>query len=61
VTDDQFTPLPPVEPSADLRQIALQIRGLYLAYRESGFTEEQAMDLVKAQISAAGKGSGGEG
>lgn len=59
MTDDLFTEPPRVEPSAELRQMALMVRSTYIAYREAGFTEEQAMDLIKTQIaSASGGGSG---
>lgn len=39
--------LPPIEPAADLRAGAQLIRQLYLAYLEVGFTDDQAMLLVR--------------
>lgn len=49
----------PIEPSSDMRQMALMIRGTFLAYVEVGFTEEQAMELIKTNILAAsGRGEG---
>lgn len=49
----------PVEPSSDIRQAALTFRGLYLALVAVGFTEEQALTLVRDAI-AAGAGKGGQ-
>lgn len=39
-----------IEPSADARVAAATIRQLYLALLNEGFTEEQAMTLVKSMI-----------
>ena len=39
-----------IEPSGDIREAVAQIRGLFNAYREVGFTEEQAMDLIKVHL-----------
>lgn len=41
--------LPPVEPGAEQRQAALQLRSLYVALVESGFSERQALTLI-AQV-----------
>ena len=46
--------LPRPELTADQREGVLLVRGLFLAYVASGFTEEQAMELVKAHMMAAG-------
>jgi hypothetical protein len=35
-----------IEPSGDLRFAAVNIRQMYLAFIETGFSEEQAMRLV---------------
>lgn len=48
--------LPPIEPSGDFRQGALAVRGMFLAYIEVGFTEEQAMRLILTHINAGGRG-----
>jgi len=44
--------IPPPELDATQRAAILMVRGLFLAYVSSGFTEEQAMDLVKTQLAA---------
>lgn len=36
-----------IEPNGDFRTAAATIRQMYLAYVQAGFTEEQAMQLVK--------------
>jgi hypothetical protein len=41
-----------IEPSADIRMLATSFYQLYVAYQQAGFTEPQAMDLVKTQISS---------
>lgn len=48
--------LPPVEPSADMRQGALATRGLYLAYVEAGFSEQEALCLIGIAIFASIRG-----
>lgn len=45
--------LPPVEPSADMRQAALELRGMFLAYVGSGFTEKQALSLLGVMLANA--------
>jgi hypothetical protein len=42
--------MPPIEPSSDIREAVVQIRGLFNAYVEVGFSEDQAMDLVKEHL-----------
>jgi hypothetical protein len=42
--------IPPIEPSSDVRQMALLLRAAFEAYVAVGFTEDQAMDLLKTQI-----------
>lgn len=36
----------PVEPAADLRQVANWIRQMYLALQQEGFTEQQSLVIV---------------
>ena len=36
-----------IEPNGDLRYAAASIRQMFLSFTEAGFTEEQALDLVK--------------
>lgn len=47
---------PPVEPSSDRRQMARELRQMFVAYVEQGFTEEQSMDLIAAIIKSHGSG-----
>lgn len=49
--DDKTIPAP--ELTAEQRQGVLMVRGLFLAYIASGFTEDQAMDLVKTHLASA--------
>lgn len=42
-----------IEPSADLRTLASSFFQLYMAYQQAGFTEPQAMELLKTQVAAA--------
>jgi hypothetical protein len=44
----------PIEPSADQRQAALGLRGMYLALVQSGFTEAEAMHLIAQMLLANG-------
>lgn len=46
--------IPTPELSADQRSAVLMVRGLFLAYVASGFTEEQAMELVMTHIESGG-------
>jgi hypothetical protein len=41
-----------IEPSADLRNVAAGVYELYTAYLMAGFTESQAMELIKVQVAA---------
>lgn len=50
--------IPPPELDADTRAAVLQVRALYLAYVQTGFSTEQALELVKAHLSAAARGKG---
>ena len=36
------------EPSADLRELASNAHEMFTAYKDAGFTDEQALDLVKS-------------
>lgn len=38
------------EPSADTRSAAHEIRQMFLAFTQAGFTEDQALDLVIALL-----------
>ena len=40
----------PVEPPADLRQSAVAMHQMFIAYVDAGFTETQALELVKQFI-----------
>lgn len=44
--------LPPIEPSADERQHAIEVRRLFLAYCEQGFDVDQALSLVETMLHA---------
>lgn len=48
----------PIEPSADVRASAHNIREVYLALLAEGFTEGQAMMIVVALSAAAVQGGG---
>lgn len=48
----------PVEPSADLRAAASQIRQLHIALVAEGFTDQQALVIV-GQVIAANTGKAG--
>jgi len=47
----------PIEPSADLRQMASATRQIYIALTNEGFTEQQALIIVGQIISASSGGS----
>lgn len=47
----------PVEPSASLRQGAAQLRQLYIALANEGFTETQALTLIGKILLAQQGGS----
>lgn len=42
----------PVEPAADLRQLASALRQMYVALTMEGFTEQQALVIIGQCISA---------
>lgn len=44
-----------LEPAADQRIAARQIRELFIAFTEAGFTQDQALDLVIALLPSARK------
>jgi hypothetical protein len=46
------------EPSADLRETASAMRQFYVALMNEGFTEDQAMQLVREVINANAQGGG---
>lgn len=46
----------PIEPSADLRQMASATRQVYTALTNEGFTEQQALIIVGQIISSASGG-----
>lgn len=48
----------PIEPSADARQAAYQMRQMYLALINEGFPDDQALALVAQMILAAGMNGG---
>jgi len=43
----------PAELNAEARGAVMQVRAMFLAYVDAGFSEEQAMDLLKTQLAAA--------
>jgi hypothetical protein len=45
----------PVEPSADLRQAAHQLREMFIALIQEGFDERQALAII-GHVLAAGRG-----
>ncbi len=44
----------PIEPSADLRELANTLRQTYVALTQEGFTEEQALFIIGQIIAANG-------
>jgi TPP-dependent indolepyruvate ferredoxin oxidoreductase alpha subunit len=46
----------PETPSTELAAAAHQLHEAYTAYREAGFTEDQAFELVKAILTAGIRG-----
>ncbi|MEU8136592.1 hypothetical protein [Streptodolium elevatio] len=48
----------PTEPAADLRQMASQLRQMFVALMNEGFTEKQALVII-GQCIAAGTAQGG--
>jgi hypothetical protein len=45
-----------IEPDANVRNVARAQRAVFNAYVESGFTEEQALELLKVLLANQGKG-----
>lgn len=43
-----------------LTQAAVQMHELYEAFKDAGFTDEQAFRLVQSQMVASAKNSGGD-
>ena len=49
-----------IEPTADIRQAAAMMYQFYVAMVQAGFNQDQALELVKVQLTAAQpSGSGG--
>lgn len=40
----------PIEPHADMRQLAIVHKQMFIAWTDAGFTEPQAMSLLRAMI-----------
>ncbi len=47
------------EAPAEMREAARNLRGMYVALRAEGFTEEQAITII-GQVLSAGLGGGGQ-
>lgn len=45
-----------VEPTAEIRAGARQVRSLFVAYTDEGFTADQAMELIGFTMGAAARG-----
>jgi hypothetical protein len=52
----QPTPLPPIEPSADIRKMAGFCRQFYVALVAQGFTDDQSLELVGDAVRGATAG-----
>lgn len=48
--------MPPVEPSADLRQMASLLRQMFIALTNEGFDERQALTIIGQAIAAGAAG-----
>jgi hypothetical protein len=46
----------PIEPSADLRQMAATLHGMYVALMQEGFTEREALVIIGQILAANAKG-----
>lgn len=46
----------PMEPSAELRSGANQLRQLYVALTNEGFTDQQALTIIGQMLAANGTG-----
>lgn len=44
--------MPPIEPSSDMRQLAIAIRQMYLALTGTGFDPDQALHLTSVWVTA---------
>jgi hypothetical protein len=53
--------MPPIEPSADTRVFAKQLRQLYLALLDEGFSEAQTMSMLGQMMTAAAQQKRTEG
>lgn len=49
-------PAAKVEPTAEIRAGARQIRSLFVAYMDEGFTATQSMELIGFTMGAAARG-----
>jgi hypothetical protein len=47
----------PIEPSADMREMAIQLRQTYVALTLEGFTTQEALTIIGQIISANSGGS----
>ena len=47
----------PIEPHADMRQLAATHMQLFTAWMEVGFTEKQAMAMLRAAINGTMRGA----
>lgn len=52
-----MTPNGPIEPSADLRELASALRQTYVALTQEGFDERQALIIIGQILAANGGGS----
>lgn len=50
-----------IEPHADMRQGATMLYQFYIALMDAGFSQSQAMELIKVQLSAAAQQNGNGG
>jgi hypothetical protein len=46
----------PVEPTAEARMIAYQLRQMFLAFQAEGFTEEQSLIIIGQMVTASALG-----
>lgn len=47
-----------MEPNAELRQMAAQLRQMYVALTDQGFNDQQALVIIGQVLSAGQKGRG---
>lgn len=50
MNDDELQNKPPIEPHADIRELAVNCMQMFVAFVETGFNPQQAIELVKASI-----------